>query len=202
MTDLSGDIKHCYICNKCVCVHSCTACYLQQQQYHYRRGCQALTGPRPCRLVSMLSWGQCCSFWRFIGIVELGNVEVNHSNSKWYTMIVMMMMMIALKDAIRNSVQSPVSSMYSQMAWVQSCANHVQHIGCSSHATCCVIHDMKGQLSYWDWQKLTRIHFSFILLADIINRWRRGGIQSTCRKPLMTSFRKCHILKLKNSSTN
>ena len=45
-----------------------------------------------------------------------------------------------------------------------------------------------------------RIYFSFILLAGPLNRWRRGGNRSTRRKSLMTSFRKCHILKLEDSS--
>ena len=38
------------------------------------------------------------------------------------------------------------------------------------------------------------------LLAETINRWRRGENRSTQRKALMTSFRKGHILKLENSS--
>ena len=36
------------------------------------------------------------------------------------------------------------------------------------------------------------------LLAETIIRWRMGGNRSTRRKPL-TNFRKCHILKPKNS---
>ena len=43
---------------------------------------------------------------------------------------------------------------------------------------------------------------SFILLAETINQWRRGRNQSTRRKPLITSFRKCQILKPENSSPN
>ena len=43
-------------------------------------------------------------------------------------------------------------------------------------------------------------YFSFILFAEPINRWRRGGNSSTRTSPLTTSFRKCHILKPENSS--
>ena len=39
-------------------------------------------------------------------------------------------------------------------------------------------------------------------MTKIINQWRRGGNQNTQRKSLTTSFRKCHILKPKNSSPN
>ena len=34
-------------------------------------------------------------------------------------------------------------------------------------------------------------NLSFILLAEPLNPWRRGGNRSTQRKPLATSFRKC-----------
>ena len=39
--------------------------------------------------------------------------------------------------------------------------------------------------------------FEFYFIGWTINRWRRGGNLSTQRKPLVTSFRKCHILKPK-----
>ena len=58
----------------------------------------------------------------------------------------------------------------------------------------------KGQLSYSVWQSWNRIYMSFILLAEPLNRWRRGGNRSTRRKPLVTSFRKCHILQPEDSS--
>ena len=44
--------------------------------------------------------------------------------------------------------------------------------------------------------------FSFILLAETVNRRRRGGNRSNRRKPLTTSFRKCPVLKPENSSPN
>ena len=52
--------------------------------------------------------------------------------------------------------------------------------------------------------KMDRVEIAFILalslLAETINLWMRRGNQSTHRKPLTTSFRKCHILKPENSS--
>ena len=59
---------------------------------------------------------------------------------------------------------------------------------------------IKGQLSYYVWQSLNRIYFSFSLLVEPLNWWRKGGNRSTQRKPLATSFRKCHILKPESSS--
>ena len=46
------------------------------------------------------------------------------------------------------------------------------------------------------------LYLSMILLVKTINRWMTGGNQSTPRKPLTTSFRKCHILKPENSCPN
>ena len=89
-----------------------------------------------------------------------------------------------------------VSNMHAQEARVQSCANLMQHIEHLSCATCLVPHGREGQLSYYVWQSLNRIYFSFVLLAETIKWWRRGGNQSTLRKPLMMIFKKCHILKL------
>ena len=42
-------------------------------------------------------------------------------------------------------------------------------------------------------QSWNRIYFSFILLAEPLNRWRRGGNWRTQRKPLATSFRRTLI---------
>ena len=66
--------------------------------------------------------------------------------------------------------------------------------------SCYVPLGTKGQLSYWVWQRWNRIYLSFILLAEPLNRWRRGENRSSRRKPLTTSFRKCHILKPEDSS--
>ena len=90
-----------------------------------------------------------------------------------------------------------VSNMYAQAAQAQSCANHVQHIEHLSCATCRVVCYMVWRDSSaikFDWV-LKCIYFSLILLAEPLNRWRMGGNRSTQRKPLATSFRKCHIFK-------
>ena len=42
--------------------------------------------------------------------------------------------------------------------------------------------------------------FELYLTGWTINRWRRRGYRSTWRKPLATSFRKCHTLKPEDSS--
>ena len=79
--------------------------------------------------------------------------------------------------------------MHTQVARAKSCANHMQHIKRFSCATCPVPRGAKGQLSYQFGQSWNRIYFSCILLAETIYLWRRGGNQSTRRKPLTTSFR-------------
>ena len=89
-----------------------------------------------------------------------------------------------LKWPWRNSVQTTCNT---------SSADHVQ-------VSCYVPLGTKGQLSYWVWQSWNRIYLSFILLTEPLNRWRWGGIRSTRRKPLATSFRKCHILQPEDSS--
>ena len=42
--------------------------------------------------------------------------------------------------------------------------------------------------------------FELYSIGWTINRWRRGGNRGTRRKPLATSFRKCHILKPEDAS--
>ena len=98
---------------------------------------------------------------------------------------------------VYNLLAAPrtVSNTYAQVAKAQSCENHVQHIERLSRATCCVPLGTKGQLSNKVWQSWNRIYFSLTLWAETINRWRREGNRSTRRKPMTTSFRKCHILK-------
>ena len=89
-----------------------------------------------------------------------------------------------LKWPGRNRVQTMCNT---------SSAYHVQ-------VSCYVPLSTKGQLSYQVWQSWNCIYLSFILLAEPLNRWRRGGNRSTRRKPLATSFRKCHILQPEDSS--
>ena len=73
--------------------------------------------------------------------------------SKMIIVIIIIMIIIALKGAIQGfyyllTVPQTVFITYAQMAWVQLCANHVQHIECLSRATCRVPVGTKGQLSY------------------------------------------------------
>ena len=84
------------------------------------------------------------------------------------------------------------------MAWAQSCANHVKHIKCLSPAMCHFV---------WRDSSAIKFHRDEITFILALFHWlkpftdeRRGGNRSTLRKPLMTSFRKCHILKPENSS--
>ena len=44
--------------------------------------------------------------------------------------------------------------------------------------------------------------FYLYFIGWTINQWKRVGNWSTQRKPLTTRFRKCHVLKLENSSFN
>ena len=59
----------------------------------------------------------------------------------------------------------------------------------------------EGQLCYFFLrQSLNRIYLTFILLAEPLNDKGGGGNRSTRRKPLATSFRKCHILQSEDLS--
>ena len=82
-----------------------------------------------------------------------------------------------LKWPVRYRVQITCST---------SSAYHVQ-------VSCYVPLGTKGQPSYEVWQSWNRIYLSFILLAEPLNRWRRGGHQSTRRKPLATRFRSLQL---------
>ena len=66
-------------------------------------------------------------------------------------------------------------------ARVQSCANHVQHIGRLSSATCRVPLGTRGEFSDYVRQRRNSIYFNFISLAETVNRWRRGGNRSARR---------------------
>ena len=133
----------------------------------------------------------------------------NIGYTQWFLLLpfIIIIIIIVFKGAIRDFLQSP-----------HSAANRLQHVRssgpgaivCKSRAThralitcqvsCYVPFGTKGQLSYSVWQSWNRIYLSFILLAEPLNRWRRGGNRSTRRKPLATSFRKCHILQPEDSS--
>ena len=76
----------------------------------------------------------------------------------------------------------------------KSCAQDPALIMCKCHVTC---HLVQRDSSATKFQSLNHIYFSFILLAEPLNRRRRGGNRSTQRKCLATSFRKRHTLNLK-----
>ena len=98
-----------------------------------------------------------------------------------------------------NPLTAPrtVSNAYAQVVRAQSCVNHTQHIKRLSRATrrvtCHMVQRDSSAIKFDNSGNC--IYFSFILLAEPLNWWRRGGSQSTRRKPLATSLRKCHILQ-------
>ena len=111
--------------------------------------------------------------------------------------IITIIIIIAFKGAIRDFFQSSHSA--------ANCLQQVRSSGpgtivCKSRAihralitcnmSCYVPLGTKGQLSYYVWHSWNRIYLSFILLAESLNRWRRGGNRSTRRKPLAMSFRR------------
>ena len=123
--------------------------------------------------------------------------------------VLFIIIIIAFKGAIQvcfflffyNLLTAPqtVSNTYVQVARAQPCANHRALITCKCHVTCHLVRRDSSaiKLDSWIWNC---IYLSFILLAEPLHRWRRGGNQSTRRKPLATSFRKCHILQPEDSS--
>ena len=80
-----------------------------------------------------------------------------------------------------------------QMTYNTSCAYHVQQV---------VLRAMwyEGTTKLLSSTEFKSLLFELYFIGWTINRWRRGGNQSTWRKPLATSFRKCHILKSEDSS--
>ena len=110
--------------------------------------------------------------------------------------IIMMIIIIALKGPNRDFLQSSHcfancllqhvrSSSQSAIVYVQMTCNT-----CAHHT---IITKFEVEIAFT---------LALFLLAETINRRRRGGNQSTRRKPLTTSFRKCHILKPEKSSSN
>ena len=107
--------------------------------------------------------------------------------------------MVALKGVNQNFLQSP--------QWAMNCLQRVHssvQIMSNTLGAQHVQHVMwyKGTAHLLSLTDLNDIYFSCILLVETINQWRRGGNLSTWRKPLATSFRKCHILKPENSNPN
>ena len=118
--------------------------------------------------------------------------------------IIIIVIIIASKDALRDcnllTVLQTDSNIYAQMPG----RSRVHFVCITSLIMCnmlCMAWGMNGQLSYEVLQSWYRIYFSCILLAESLNRWRRGGNQSIRRKPLVMTLRKCHILEPENSSS-
>ena len=83
----------------------------------------------------------------------------------------------------------------------RKCANHVQHIECLSRATCRVTcHVVRREAHLLNLTELKSHLFEVYFIGWTIDGWKREGIQSTRRIPLVTSFRKCHMLKPDDSS--
>ena len=93
-----------------------------------------------------------------------------------------------------------VSNTYAQVARAQSCANHVQHIESLSSATRRVTCNMLRR----DGSAIKFDRVIVLALSDWLNHIPMRGLWnwSTLRKPLTTSFRKCHILQTEDSSPN
>ena len=82
--------------------------------------------------------------------------------------------------------------------------NHVQ-ITCNTSSVC----HMQNVMLRATWYKRTaqllsltdfKSHlFELYFIGWTVNQWQRGGNWSTRRKPLVTSFRKCHLLKPEDS---
>ena len=115
-----------------------------------------------------------------------------HVTNMQYSTVIVIVVIMELKGAIRDVLLFPHCAAnwtrslkwpgrkYVQITCNTQSAHHVQHVVC---------HLVRRDSS-------ARISFSFVLLAETINRRRMG------RKPLTTSFRKCNILKPEHSSPN
>ena len=128
-------------------------------------------------------------FW--LGTLDINNNNNNSRIQRRY-----------LRSFTISSQRHEVSNMYAQVARAQSCANHVQHFECLSRTSVMLRatwYEGTAQLLSLTELKLHLFEL-FILLAEPLNQWRRGGNRSTRRKPLATSFRKCHILQPKDSN--
>ena len=122
--------------------------------------------------------------------------------------------LIIIKDNT-NNIQKRNSRFLQSPHCAANCLQHVRSSGpgaivCKLRAThralitcnmsCYVPRGTKGQLNLLSLTEFKLHLFSFILLAEPLNRWRRGGNRSTRRNSQATSFRKCLILKPEDSS--
>ena len=116
------------------------------------------------------------------------------SQLKYSTLTIIII--ITFKGAIQDFSQSPHSSANCLQhvrssdpgaIVCKSCAAHQALITYKCHVTCHLVRRDSSAIKFdksWN-----RIYLSLILLAEPLNRWRRGGNWSTRRKPLATSFR-------------
>ena len=112
---------------------------------------------------------------------------------------------IAFKGAIRDVLQSPhsaanclqhVRSSGPGAIVCKSRATHRALITCKCHVTCHLVRRDSSAISLTE---LKSHLFELYLLAEPLHRRRTGRNRCTRRKPLVTSFRKCHILKPEDS---
>ena len=88
-----------------------------------------------------------------------------------------------------------ISNTYTQMAQAQLRALSAYHV---QRVVCHMVQRDSSAIKY-DRVKITFIWALFYWLKTI-NQWRKRGNWSNQRKCLVTSFSKCHILKLEDSS--
>ena len=120
--------------------------------------------------------------------------------------IIIIIIIITFKGAIWDFLQS--------LHWAANCLkrtlkwpgrNHVQ-ITCNTSSIYRVQHVVLHATGYKGTAQLSSLTefkshlFELYFIGWTSNRWRSGGNRSTWRKPLATSFRKCHILKPEDSS--
>ena len=78
---------------------------------------------------------------------------LSDKRSPGFYAVMIVILIIALKGAVRDFLQSPHCAAnclqhVRSFGRAQSCANHLQHLERLSRATCRVLRDTKGQLSY------------------------------------------------------
>ena len=121
-------------------------------------------------------------------------------------LIIIIIIIIAFKGAIQDFLQSPHSAAnslhhaYSSGPGAivcKSCATHRALITCKCHVTGHLVQRNSSAF------KFDRVEIAFIwayFVGWIIELMKEGENRSTWRKPLVTSFRKCHILQPEDSS--
>ena len=128
------------------------------------------------------------------------------TNCLWLTFRVqdyVYLITIALKGVIWDFFT--VSSLRRELSLKWPERNRVQ-ITCNTSGACHMHHVMLRATWYEGTAQLLSLTefkshlYELYFIGWTINQWRRGGNRSTRRKPLATSFRKCHILKPEDSN--